>query len=442
MKRPNLLLVNPWIHDFAAYDLWSVPMGLLVLAGLLKKMGYELSFLDCTDPHHPDLPERKSTRFETGNFGKTSIPKPPVIKNVKRKFSRYGVPPEIVRKELSALPKPDVILVTSIMTYWYSGVFETIDMIKEAFPETPILLGGIYATLMPAHAGKSGVHVIPGHGEAALPEMLAQLTGFSGHKTFQRKMQFSPELSLLRKVNFLPLLTSRGCPFKCVYCASSALESQYVRRDPEDVIVEIERAVDLYEMKDVALYDDAFLVQPEQYAKKILRESVSRVPGLRWHSPNGLHAAFIDDEMATLMKEAGFETIRIGLESSDNDFQKSTGDKTNSRQFLNAVKSLKAAGFRRKQIGVYLLVGLPGQTALMIEKDVEFVLKAGAYPRPAEYSPIPGSPLWKKVAAESGLPLSDEPLLQNNTLMSVAEPDVNKAFIEKIRKGIAQWVND
>jgi radical SAM superfamily enzyme YgiQ (UPF0313 family) len=91
---------------------------------------------------------------------------------------------------------------------------------------------------------------------------------------------------------------------------------------------------------------------------------------------------------------------------------------------------------------VYLLVGLPGQTALMIEKDVEFVLKAGAYPRPAEYSPIPGSPLWKKVAAESGLPLSDEPLLQNNTLMSVAEPDVNKAFIEKIRKGIAQWVND
>ncbi|MGD2036453.1 MAG: B12-binding domain-containing radical SAM protein, partial [Desulfobacterales bacterium] len=55
MKRdvPHILLVNPWIHDFAAYDFWAKPLGLLYLAALLRSHGLSVSYIDCLDRFHP-----------------------------------------------------------------------------------------------------------------------------------------------------------------------------------------------------------------------------------------------------------------------------------------------------------------------------------------------------------------------------------------------------
>jgi len=52
------------------------------------------------------------------------------------------------------MPVPRAILVTSLMTYWYPGVQETIQLLRQVFPEAPILLGGIYASLLPEHTKK------------------------------------------------------------------------------------------------------------------------------------------------------------------------------------------------------------------------------------------------------------------------------------------------
>ena len=54
MNRPLILLLNPWIHDFAAYDLWARPMGLLVLATRLRQLGWEPRLVDCLDRDHPN----------------------------------------------------------------------------------------------------------------------------------------------------------------------------------------------------------------------------------------------------------------------------------------------------------------------------------------------------------------------------------------------------
>ena len=73
MKRPEILLVNPWIHDFAAYDLWARPMGLLVLATTLRKLGWEPHFVDCLDPDHPEMPRIKVRAHAHGRFHRTPI---------------------------------------------------------------------------------------------------------------------------------------------------------------------------------------------------------------------------------------------------------------------------------------------------------------------------------------------------------------------------------
>ena len=195
-----------------------------------------------------------------------------------------------------------------------------------------------------------------------------------------------------------------------------------------------------YGVRDIALYDDAFLVDPARHALPILEAAAERIPGMRWHTPNGLHASSIDRSVASAMKRAGFETIRLGLESSSDEFHARTGGKTDIQDFLNAVANLKEAGFSSEQIGAYLLVGLPGQSKAMIEDDVERVLLAGALPKLAEYSPIPGTEMWPKALKASHYPIDEEPLFQNCTLLPAAEPGVDSSFLQATRKRIREFV--
>ena len=121
MKRPVILLVNPWIHDFAAYDLWARPLGLLVLATRLRRYGWEPRLVDCLDPDHPEMGPIKAKALSHGHFHRTPIPKPEALEGVPRTYCRYGVHPEFIRKDLESMPVPRAILVTSLMTYWYPG---------------------------------------------------------------------------------------------------------------------------------------------------------------------------------------------------------------------------------------------------------------------------------------------------------------------------------
>ncbi len=149
IMRRRILLINPWIHDFAAYDLWAKPIGLLYLASTLKRNSYDVDLIDCLNPFTPQ-PAKDSRikiprRFPSGQGGffKEAIPKPAVLSDFPRTYSRYGMPPRIFEAELLRVKKPDAIFVTSMMTYWYPGVFETIDVIKNIFPGIPVVLGGI-----------------------------------------------------------------------------------------------------------------------------------------------------------------------------------------------------------------------------------------------------------------------------------------------------------
>jgi radical SAM superfamily enzyme YgiQ (UPF0313 family) len=444
MKRPEILLVNPWIHDFAAYDLWAKPLGLLVLASKLRREGWEPRLVDCLDPDHPAMPRTKLKEHAHGRFFRSPLTKPEALEDIPRSFSRYGVYPELIEKDLLSINAPRVILVTGLMTYWYLGVQETVVLLKKIFPQTPVLLGGIYASLLPDHAQQhSGAdEVVIGPGETALASTLQRFTGISPTESSDSvKLEFTPALDLLRMVRFLPLLTSRGCPFKCAYCASGTLSPFFVRRDPAEVIQEIDDAVKQFGMRDIALYDDAFLVDAANHALPILDAVAARFPGLRWHSPNGLHAAAIDQKVALAMKKAGFETIRIGLESSADEFHRQTGGKTDIKSFISAVRHLIEAGFSRSQIGAYLLVGMPGQSARQIGDDVDRVLEAGAYPKLAEYSPIPDTPMWKDAIKSGRYPLEQEPLFHNCTLLPTAEPEVDSEFLRKTRQRIRAYVD-
>ena len=179
MKRdtPHILLVNPWIHDFAAYDFWAKPLGLLTIASILGYHGFNVTYLDCLDRFHPEMPPSDLyARNGRGPYLKTLIPKPRGLEDVPRKFSRYGIRKNWFRKDLQSISKPAFVLMTSLMTYWYPGVQEAIGVIKEIFPDVPVVLGGIYAGLCHDHAlNHSGAdHVVTGPGEKYLLELAGE----------------------------------------------------------------------------------------------------------------------------------------------------------------------------------------------------------------------------------------------------------------------------
>jgi len=132
MKK-RILLVNPHIEDFAAYDHFSKPLGLLRLAAYLKPC-FDLHFIDAMNRTHPGLTGMKFRENGTGHFYKTVIPKPGQLSDIPRRFKRYGLPDDLFRDRLRDTPfRPDYIFVTSVMTYWYTGVLHTIGLIREEF---------------------------------------------------------------------------------------------------------------------------------------------------------------------------------------------------------------------------------------------------------------------------------------------------------------------
>ncbi len=436
----NILLINPWIHDFAAYDFWIKPLGLLYLGGLLRRNNHQVSLIDCLDPYHPDMLPRPSRHaYGRGKFFRQIIEKPACLKMISKNYCRYGMKPELFRQELKNHANTDLILITSMMTYWYPGVFEAIRIIKQELPLVPVVLGGKYATLCYDHAVRySGAdYVIAGAGEKQIMELLRAF--------FNEEPLFMPDennldshpypaFDLISKIVQLPLTTSRGCPYRCSYCASRLFNRKFRRRDPIQVADEIEHWQKQYAVMNFCFYDDALLVNPDEMIVPLLSEIKKRNLSCQFHCPNGLHLREVTDECASLMKRSGFETIRFGFETSDALRQRLTGGKTTNDDFLRAVGCLKNAGYRSEDIGVYLLCGLPGQSPEEVEESIRYVRENGARPLLAEYSPIPGTALWETSVKSSRFPIDREPLFQNNTLLPCRDACLTDERFAELKK--------
>jgi len=427
-ETPNILLINPWIYDFAAHDLWSKPLGLLMLGGFLRAHGYQLKLLDCLDIYDPRLQEvqgmKPATRrtFGTGKFYRTEVPKPAALEQFNRSYYRFGITPEIFQERLLEGIEPDVVLVTSTMTYWYPGLQECIRLVKKHFPDVPVVLGGIYTTLCSDHASpNSGAdHILPGPGETHILEFLEKLTGYSSQEPFQTSESATfprPAFDLLPHLDYVCTLTSRGCPYCCPYCASPLLYPQFIRRNPNQVVDELEYWHQVYSIVNVAFYDDALLAGPDEHIMELLSEVRRRKLPLQFHTPNAVHISGLTAEVCETLFVSGFKTLRLGLETSDDERQLKLGGKVRPGAFSGAMVKLTRAGFQADQIGVYLLCGLPGQDPAEVAQSIRMVRDHGARPHLAEYSPIPGTRFWEEAVLCSPFDLAGEPLYHNNSIL-------------------------
>ena len=444
-KNFSILCIQPWITDFAAYNLWAEPVGILTVAAALAEAGCRIRYIDCLRSEREQNPAPKEDG--RSKYIRTAISKPGPLSFVPRRFARYGMSEEEFVARVKSAKDVDAVLVTSMMTYWYPGVRSAIMLVKAALGgRVPVILGGVYAKLCREHAVRtSGADLVyTGDLSSDLFRMIEEAAGkrlpraprippCGMNDTYDFPDHPAPMHELSSKNKFFALLTQRGCPFACSYCASSLINGSVARRPLAALIDEIERYTKLLGTKNLVVYDDAFLYQSERHAVPLLEEIASRVPGLSIRFPNGVHARFLTPGVARLLRRAGTKDIWIGLETCDEDLQRRTGGKTSSGDYRKAVSRLRDAGFDRREIGTYVLAGLPGQDAGDVERTLEFVHRAGGSPYLSYFSPIPGTAVWEDAVRSSPFPVAEEPLFHNKSVYVLGSVGFTAARLKALK---------
>jgi hypothetical protein len=405
--RPRILLVNPPIYDFSAYDFWLKPYGMLRVAGFLRGQA-EFALFDFLDRLDRRVPPGKyrGDRWGRGSFYSVAVEKPAALADVPRQFHRFGLPRAELESFLGAQPPFDYALVQTGMTYWYLGLSEVIETLRRHAPETKIILGGVYATICPDHARALGADFVVAGSD------LAPLWKF---------LRLSPDEEKLPLWDLYPQLATGvlkladGCPFRCTYCSVPQIYPKFHLRPLERSLAELDFLARLG-VEHVAFYDDALLYRPEKMLKPFLQEILRRDMRIEFHTPNAMNARFIDKELACLLIAAGFQNIYLGFESSAFAWQKKTGGKVYSEELEQAVENLVQAGADTRRIHAYLIVGHPKGDEQAVEASLVFAHRLGIKVMLSEFSPIPGTPDGEQCRRWIDL---DEPLRHNKTAFAI-----------------------
>lgn len=413
----NILAINPPIEDFTAYNVWAAPIGLFKVLASLKSEGKTVRYIDLLDAPDLKVDGAKPPKFRADgrhSYWKTEIQKPEEIKFVRRRYFRFGATDEMIRTILASAyantEKPDTILISSGMTYWYRTVIKTAQIAKELFPGVPVITGGIAASIMPQIFENNGVTVWRGK--------------------YREQSRYSEFKEYLTDLHAFPAQLIEGCPNRCEYCASGFLNPKVRYIDIKDEAACLDEWADNTGRNDVVFFDDALLLDKGSHLIKFIGFLKNKY---RFHLPNGLHLKEIHNELAACLKANGFDELRFGFETVSSKYD----NKKNIDMLHEKLALLRDAGFSPAQLGVYILCGMPGQTIDEIEETLDIIMKAGGRPYLNEYSPVPGTALFNEHAKECRFDIAGEPLYQNNTISGYRSSVFTYSVVTRIKEQLA-----
>ena len=330
MKTDVVLIRPPLTIERQDAKSLSFPLGLGYLSGVLEKE-FSVKIIDC-------LAE---------GFRKE--------KSLGQRFFRYGLGPDKIKERLSKL-EPEIVGITCPFSIQFSDALEVCKAIKEENPLIKTVLGGAHPSSMPGEVLKEKQidFVILGEGEMSFLELCRRLLN---NKSFREidglgykengEFRINPKTHYIESLDSLPfparelfpmevyfevdsphgiltrsrlstnIVTSRGCPYDCIFCSVHTIWSHKYRvRSPENVILEMEQLKKRYSIQEFQFEDDNLTLNKER-AKKIFKLMIEKELNIQWTAPNGIALWTLDEEMVKLMKESGCYKVALGIESGD-----------------------------------------------------------------------------------------------------------------------------
>ncbi|MBF0531646.1 MAG: cobalamin-dependent protein [Candidatus Omnitrophica bacterium] len=366
---PKLLFINPsykasYVSPTASIlDPVFPTVGLLSLAAVAEKAGYEVAILDLS--------------YQIYNWR--------VVADRLRDF------------------KPDIVGLTGT-TPLMNQIRDMSVLIKEQFPHILVVAGGAHVSALPKESLAESLLdvVVMGEGEATLGEIcqgvpLEKIAGIcyrdaSGLTRQNPCRDFIPDLDqlpfpawhlfdaqeyknkisriLTRRVPSCMVEFSRGCLYTCDFCASKiTMGHGYRKKSPQRCAAEVRRLYE-YGWREFALTDDIF-TSDKEWAKAVCQEIIKAKLDIIWTCTNGIRVESADTDLFRLMRQAGCYRVSFGLESGDESVLKAfgKGGAATLAQGKSAVQKAKKAGL---DVSGFFLLGLSPDTEDSMRKTIEY----------------------------------------------------------------------
>lgn len=414
MGRPVLLINPPYTSwqqlTSAGFADHQEPLGILFIAGYLRAKGVDVQVIDC-------------------------------VADSLRKIGEYywqGMDEEEIEAELRRR-RPGIVGISSMFSVHCHAVHRVAAAAKRAVPDVLVVVGGTHASAFPQTVleDRNIDLVVIGEGEGTLCEIVERharheplqdiagvaCIGESGEYHASESRKFldlrdhpGPARDLLDISRYiatdysrhhamyprrLPVMTSRGCPYNCVFCSiHSVWRRSYHTRRPEVVLDEIQWLVNEHEVREIMFWDDNLAASRGHFVE-ILDGIISRRLPIRWCTPNGIAIWLLDEEILTKCRRSGCYKLTFGIETGSRKTQefirKTHIDLDRTRRLIRFTNSL---GIWTQAM---FMIGFPFETQEDIMETIEYSIDCGV--DAANYKiavPYPGSEMYD-ICRQNGL---------------------------------------
>lgn len=331
---------------------------------------------------------------------------------------------------------PDIVGITST-TNFFCNALELASAVKRRFPDITTVLGGPHVSSHTASAMANTCFdfACVGEGEITAVELARALAAGSRLDdvqgiAFRRGTEVvqSPARPLIENLDTLPMparhllplhkyvpqpndgpylpkaamISSRGCPYRCIFCDHGIYGNTYRSFSPGRIVDEMSELVNRYGMRDIAFVDSLFMISAQR-VDEITDEILRRGLAVRWTCT--MRANITTREILEKMKSAGCWRVRIGVEAGNDEVLKLIRKDVTKQQVRRAVRDADRSGLRPKG---FFMIGHPGETRERILESITFARSLPLTDITVQINtPLPGAPQWSMISDHGELVTRD-----------------------------------
>lgn len=311
--------------------------------------------------------------------------------------------------------QPNIIGITCNFTAYAEDSYEIAKLVKEFYNKTIIVMGGAHATMEAEDILKKYNYIdyiVRGEGELIFSELVNTIKNNTGvenikgitYKSVNGRLVSNPDRELIENLNLLPMMerkfidmgiykkinsdalsfakktpvvsimTSRGCPYNCIFCSTKIMWKRNWRpRNPENVIKEIEYLINEYSIREIAIQDDQFVIDKKR-VHDICDLIISKKLNISLSIPSGTSIWLVDFELLKKMKKAGFYRLCFPVETGNQNTLKFIRKPVNLAKVKETIKMANKLGFWTQG---NFIIGFPYETKEEIEETIKYAYNSG-----------------------------------------------------------------
>lgn len=372
--KPSIALIRPNYHS----HIITPPLGLAYLASSIRKAGQGVGIIDALkEGLHHDQVVRQTAGYSVSGITCMSDHHLETIR-LAQALKRAGRLVWLGGPHVTALPKQS-LEETGADAVFLGEAENTLPELLGAWPEKPSLDGVLYA-------------VDESSPDWVLPPDLDQLPEPAWDLVPPGSYPIAPHGAMLHRFPAAPLITSRGCPFRCTFCTAPRFHRRKIRfRTPELVLDEIERLVRDFSVREIH-FEDNNMASSRSHVSAICEGLLSRGIDVTWTCPNGVRTEGLDDDLLGLMKRSGCYMLAFGIESGNPELLRGIKKDVSLENMLDAVRRASAAGIQTQG---FFIFGLPGETQETMRRTIRVAVQSKL--DRAQFhllDVLPGSEMW------------------------------------------------